>query len=77
MKYLIYMNKKYGIETPLIFPKFLNHKEVANKIDSSNIPISAGFCDVIDNKFKAHGRSQSLNISSREQDSRLLNLMMK
>ena len=75
MKYIFYENTEEGIATPIIFPEFLNHDDVAEKINPNGIIISAGFCKVVDNKFIAYGRSQTLNIESREKDTALLNLI--
>lgn len=75
MKYIIYANKQLKIETPIIFPNFLNHRDIAEKIDPDLAIISAGFCNLYNSEFRIYGRSQSLNLDSRKEDRELLNLM--
>ncbi len=75
MKYLIYEHN--GLEVPIIFPVFINHCDMAHKVSENNEIISAGFCNISENKLNAFGKSQSLQLKSGEHDSILLNLMLK
>ncbi|HGA5503405.1 TPA: hypothetical protein ACISZU_000181 [Salmonella enterica subsp. enterica serovar Potsdam] len=83
MKYIILrLDGKLPRDVPVIFPELLVHADVAKamtamiKEDSDNIHItdirvvSAGFCNTA---VECHGRSESLNIASREIDDTVIN----
>ncbi|ECG8630030.1 hypothetical protein CJG84_04740 [Salmonella enterica] len=84
MKYIILrMEGKIPREVPVIFPNLLVHADVASAITtmiqadtdtSTSITgirvVSAGFCDTA---VGCHGRSESLNITSRDIDDAVIN----
>ncbi|HAF2130143.1 TPA: hypothetical protein G9F27_004414 [Salmonella enterica] len=82
MKYIILrLEGKIPREVPVIFPNLLVHADVASAItnmiqadtDTSITGIrvvSAGFCDTA---VGCHGRSESLNITSRDIDDAVIN----
>ncbi|EIY0667482.1 hypothetical protein MMC72_001608 [Salmonella enterica] len=85
MKYIILrLDGKIPREVPVIFPDLLVHADVAMtmtamiKEDSSNTNItdvrvvSAGFCHTA---VECHGRSESLNIASRDIDNTVINTL--
>lgn len=59
-----------SIEVPIVFAELLKHADVAAQM--GGVPISAGFCYIADDQFVCYGESTSLNITSREKDSKLL-----
>lgn len=84
MKYIILrLNGKIPREVPVIFPDLLVHADVAKAITAMiqadhdtcfNVTgihvVSAGFCDT---GVRCHGKSESLNITSREIDDAVIN----
>lgn len=84
MKYIILrLEGKIPREVPVIFPNLLVHADVASAITnmiqadtdtSTSITgirvVSAGFCDTA---VGCHGRSESLNITSRDIDDAVIN----
>jgi len=75
MKYIIFENILNG-EYPVIFPDFLSHRDIIVKIGDK--PISAGFCELFEEKFYCEGLSTSLKLISRlEKDDILLNMLLK
>ncbi|HAT1683685.1 TPA: hypothetical protein I8Y21_004441 [Klebsiella oxytoca] len=85
MKYIILrLDGKLPRDVPVIFPELLVHADVAKamttmiKEDSDNIHItdirvvSAGFCNTA---VECHGRSESLNIGSRDTDDVIINTL--
>ncbi len=64
MKYLIIDNV-----WPVIFPIIFNHNDVASSMNCLNKVTSAGF---IDKNGKVYGYSDSLGISSKESDQRII-----
>lgn len=71
MKYIIFRHE--NIEYPVIFPISMTHTDVAKYIPMK--PVSAGFVDIA--SLVCFGRSESLNLSSREQDSKILDMHSK
>jgi hypothetical protein len=73
-KYIIVMNR--SIETPILFPPWFGHDEVANGREV----ISAGFISihVDDGKIKSgcYGKSISLRIPSRPEDTQIVQNMI-
>jgi len=78
MKYIVTSNEE-GLEEIFIFPDTVNHNVMAESVEFmknqhgnwkriERIPISAGFIE----GGKCVGRSESLDIASRPQDSKLL-----
>jgi len=67
MKYIIF--KGYICEEPVIFSKLQSHKDMAEKLSSLGKPVSAGF---IDEAMYAYGKSTSLDIESRPQDTEII-----
>lgn len=65
-----------GIETPILFPAWVQHADIASAILRSRPGcslISAGFFSVGDNQeVSTFGHSQSLNLNSREEDARFI-----
>lgn len=73
MKYIVFTDEGLGLETPIIFPIWLNHRDVAVRLGLTVEKIvSAGFF----NGNKCYGNSHSLDIPSREQDSLLITDIM-
>ncbi|TFG99681.1 hypothetical protein E4H12_01920 [Candidatus Thorarchaeota archaeon] len=81
-KYIVF-RKDDGEEYSVIFPAYRAHDEFAITVETSDVPISAGF--VISDAFGAYvcfGKSVSLNLGSRpKEDGELVNsttnVMMK
>lgn len=75
VKYITFNMK--DLETGIMFPEHISHDEFARKfnIEHKNI-LGAGFLDIREkegfNIVKCYGNSISLNINSREEDSRLM-----
>ncbi len=76
-KYLI-VKTGYGAEGAIIFGGWLTHKQVAGNLNV----VSAGFCELesVDLAcygkgfiYSVHGRSVSLGLESRQEDSEILN----
>ncbi len=74
MKYIIYDTGLY--ESVMIFDHITQHVDVAQRIHSIESVVSAGFISVVDGKFQCFGRSLSLDIDSRPEDSDYVNKMM-
>lgn len=76
-KYVIF--KAESLETPVIFPLWLKHSDVALAITGGDLSkvLSAGFFSVMPKRdyviqVDCFGRSESLNIESRESDGALV-----
>lgn len=65
-----------GEEFAIVFPKELTHRDVArvHRV-GQNVVISAGFCsrNKLTGEWSAYGRSESLGMESRPEDSVVLN----
>ena len=69
-----------AMETPIIFPSFIAHSDMAQSLGSRDKLISAGFVQFTASKgtsyrfvnVEAFGESVSLNIKSRSKDARLI-----
>ncbi|HFH0413764.1 TPA: hypothetical protein ACGHO4_001002 [Salmonella enterica subsp. diarizonae serovar 61:i:z] len=83
MKYIILrLEEKIPREVPVIFSDLLVHADVARAtaamikevINNANITdvrvVSAGFCNTV---VECHGKSESLNITSRDIDNTVIN----
>lgn len=71
LKYVII--EHCGAPGPIVFPEFLDHREIAG----NNKVSGAGFCKIDGNKVYVWGKSQSLQIESKQDDAILLKLMFK
>ena len=70
-KYIII--KHAGTEVPLVFSPVLSHKQVAGMTEVK----SAGYCELnIAGRWVAGGSSDSLGLSSRPQDTDILNVCL-
>jgi hypothetical protein len=70
MKYII--AKQNGLELPIIFPEIMNHAETANLLGFRQQDIvSAGFISSA-NTPTCHGRSESIGVESRVEDSKTI-----
>lgn len=72
MKYIILDGHLHDI--PVLFPASLEHAEMADDLKHLGEPLSAGFVDLMydGSGVSAHGRSTSLGISSRPEDSEII-----
>ena len=71
-KYIIFDT---DLLTPVVFPDTLIHVDVAKALGYP--VISAGFCEIIGDKYECYGESVSLNVKSRyREDSEILNRML-
>lgn len=68
MKYIIL--KSWGIESAILFDENLSHSDFAH----IRTPVSAGFCDAAGT---AWGRSVSMNLESRLEDSAIIRASME
>ena len=75
MKYVVIADELH--DQPYLFSYTLQHQEFVNRmgVDHSRV-VSAGFVAVINNKFKAYGKSVSLGRASRPEDTDIINRMM-
>lgn len=73
MKYIMFESPT-GCEMPLLFPNFMNHKDIAQAVKNPKIkPLSAGFVSVNPTGFvTAYGKSISMNMKSRIEDSNII-----
>ena len=73
MKYIVYEDKKFDVEAMIIFPPFVEHKTMADKLGHE--VLSAGFIGKDgDVDYRCYGHSTSLDIYSRgQEDTRILN----
>ncbi len=69
MKYVI-LRLDRGDLLPLIYPEFMQHSNMASSISAT--VVSAGRVYVEDGKIIARGSSSSLGVSSREEDSEII-----
>jgi hypothetical protein len=71
-KYIIYKDLTEQCEVPVLFPHCLTHHDVAKKLNG--VPVSAGFFVLkSDGEYETFGRSESIGIDSRPEDSDILN----
>ena len=69
MKYIIF--KGHFCDEPVIFSKLQSHKDVAEQLSNIGKPVSAGF---VDYELNAYGKSTSLNLESRPQDTEIIDI---
>ena len=69
MKYVM-LRLDGGELLPLLFPEFMQHAHMAPLVPAT--VVSAGHTYLEDGKFIAHGASSSLKVSSREEDSGII-----
>ena len=69
MKYVM-LRLDSGDLLPLLFPEFMQHAQMAQAVPAT--VVSAGRVYLKDGKLVAHGSSASLGVSSREQDSAVI-----
>jgi hypothetical protein len=72
MKYIRFK----GAASPVFvcFPEFVEHRAVADAMRPiCGEPVSAGFCD----DGKCYGESEGLGLASREEDTRLMRIVMQ
>jgi len=75
MKYIIF--KGYLCEEPVIFSKLQNHDDMASLLKGIGKPVSAGYIDYDDGGYiSAHGRSSTLELESRPEDSEIIDRFM-
>jgi hypothetical protein len=71
MKYIMY--EENGIETPILFPPVIEHSVIARNLNVEIKLISAGFVYLTNtNSVLAEGRSHSLDLRSRLEDSKII-----
>ena len=68
-KYIVFISD-LGVEYPVLFPPFIGHTCM---VGPDRVPISAGFIRQSKGRLIAHGSSLSLKLSSRPEDTKLLN----
>lgn len=71
MKYIILEDLK-GHKTPILFPATLQHKDVAAKFPELKVTSAGFFFDLYTCEGKAFGRSESLNVGSKDSDLALI-----
>jgi hypothetical protein len=69
MKYVM-LKLESGQLLPLLFPDFMQHSHMAQSIPAT--VVSAGRVFLEDGKVVVRGSSSSLSVSSREQDSQII-----
>jgi hypothetical protein len=69
MKYVM-LRLDGGELLPLLFPAFMQHAHMAQSVPAA--VVSAGRVSLEDGKIVARGASNSLNVSSREEDSGII-----
>ena len=73
IKYVI-VKDEFGLESPVLFPKFRNHNHLAHK------PISAGFCEIYPREdhleVEVWGESTTCKVSSRTEDKQIIEHML-
>jgi hypothetical protein len=69
MKYVM-LKLESGQLLPLLFPDFMQHSHMAQSVPAT--VVSAGRVLLEDGKVVVRGSSSSLSVSSREQDSRII-----
>lgn len=74
MKYIIYDTGMY--DSVIIFDHITQHVDMAQKMYAIDSVVSAGFVRIVDGKFECFGRSVSLDINSRSDDSAYVNKFM-
>lgn len=78
MKYIIF--EIDGLPSPVLFPEYVPHSTVALSLQSEEAKaghavraVSAGFCfRAKADRVQIHGRSESLNLDSRPEDSQII-----
>lgn len=75
MKYIIFEGRLHA--EPLIFTTTQEHAELARVMEPTlGKPVSAGFLDLTLGEVSAYGRSDSLDIESRPEDSLIINKLI-
>ncbi len=69
MKYVM-LKLDSGELLPLLFPEFMQHAHMAQSVPAT--VVSAGHVHLEDGKIVARGASSSLDVSSREEDSKII-----
>ena len=69
MKYVM-LKLDSGELLPLLFPEFMQHSHMAQSVPAA--VVSAGRVHLEDGKIIARGASSSLDVSSREEDSEII-----
>ena len=67
----------YLCELPFIFHNSISHDNFAQALSHLGKPVSAGFVDVVDGEVSAHGKSYSLKLGSRPQDSDIIHRLFE
>lgn len=74
MKYIVIQTEQK--DYAYIFPNFIQHidfaVEIINKHDLQGTIVGAGFVVYKDHQFSCYGKSMSLNIKSRENDTQII-----
>jgi hypothetical protein len=69
MKYVM-LKLDGGELLPLLFPEFMQHAQIAQSVPAT--VVSAGRISLEAGKIVAHGASSSLDVTSREEDSSII-----
>lgn len=86
MKYIVYLDG-WGLPTPIVFPDSIQHRQMAVDImgpvglqqDSTGASriLGAGFIILTSDGLECFGNSVSLNVKARDEDTVLINKMLK
>lgn len=72
---LKYIN--YDLLGPVVFLPTMQHRrmdEIVSQGNPGDVPLTAGFVRLINNRFHVYGESESLGLKSDSQDAELLNM---
>lgn len=85
MKYVCFKNEELGFDEVMVFPATINHNCFAEGVSRiknqttgqwhrvTRTPVSAGFVTFLKDKAVCFGKSITLNLESREEDTLILN----
>jgi hypothetical protein len=73
MKYIMF--KTGDMDTPVIFPNHIQHKDMAANLKMK--PISAGFFTEFAGEVVCYGDSMTLDIASRPQDTDIIKRLLR
>jgi hypothetical protein len=75
MKYVRFVSE-FGVDSIIIFSNLMNHAQTVRGIRHTEV-ISAGFVFFSEGAFICYGRSESLDVNSRTEDSDMLTKQME
>ena len=76
-KYVIVEAGAMGTRSAILFPDWVGHDEVVKNF-GADVFFGAGFCSMnMDGKLSVYGNSQSLKVSAKEQDAKIINTQHK